>query len=377
MLLFTSLPVGFQTFHPNSFLNYQLNRAHGLGWLHAHEITEVIEQLQSLDQVPAAFGRASASAEAAGRLRSATGFLRIAEFFTPQLSAEKLSTYRQYRNLFDRTFESGVVRHEVPYGSGTIPAYRLPAADSPTKGMVLIHGGFDSVIEEFYVIWERIAAAGFDVIAFDGPGQGGARAIGGLVSDHDWEKPVAAILDHFELSEVTLVGISMGGYWCLRAAAYEPRIARVVSWPPVYDWLFRLPAGLRGPTRWMLARRGFMNWSVGVRTRLSPILRHVVNEVLYISGRTDPITVVDWFMGMNAEHLGSDRVTQDVLILSGEHDAFQPPVQTRAQVRALSSARSLTVRMFTKAEHADSHCQMGNVELACSVVTDWLRRQCP
>ena len=40
-----------------------------------------------------------------------------------------------------------------------------------------MHGGFDSLIEEFYVIWQRVAAAGFEVIAFEGPGQGGARTM--------------------------------------------------------------------------------------------------------------------------------------------------------------------------------------------------------
>jgi alpha-beta hydrolase superfamily lysophospholipase len=60
----------------------------------------------------------------------------------------------------------------------------------PSRGTVLLHGGFDSLIEEFFAIWQRIAAAGFDVIAFEGPGQGGARALGGLTFDHDWEKPV-------------------------------------------------------------------------------------------------------------------------------------------------------------------------------------------
>ena len=79
-----------------------------------------------------------------------------------------------------------------------------------------------------------------------------------------------------------------------------------------------------------------------------------------------------WFLGMNAEHLGSDRVTQDVLLCCGEHDAFQPAVLTRCQAAALTSARSVQVRMFTAAEHADTHCQMGNLELACRVVTTWL-----
>jgi pimeloyl-ACP methyl ester carboxylesterase len=82
---------------------------------------------------------------------------------------------------------------------------------------------------------------------------------------------------------------------------------------------------------------------------------------------------VDWFLGMNATHLGSERIKQDVLLLCGEHDAFQPPILARSQAAALTAARSVTVRTFTKAEQADQHCQMGNLDLACRVVTEWLR----
>jgi pimeloyl-ACP methyl ester carboxylesterase len=238
---------------------------------------------------------------------------------------------------------------------------------------VLIHGRFDSLIEEFYAIWLRIAAAGFDVIAFEGPGQGGARTVEGLTFDHDWEKPAGAVLDYFGLESAGLVGISMGGYWAVRAAAREPRIDRVVAWPPVYDWLYRLPAPLRDPARIMLHRRRFMRWSVRTRARLVPTLRQVVDQVLYMVDSQDPIAVVDWFLGMNAGHLRSDRVTQDVLLLCGEHDKFQPPSLTRAQAKALTSAHSVSVRMVTKAENADQHCQMGNLDLACTVLTDWLK----
>jgi hypothetical protein len=123
----------------------------------------------------------------------------------------------------------------------------------------------------------------------------------------------------------------------------------------------------------MLRFRKFMNWSIRVRARLFPVLRHVVNHTLYLIDRDEPVAVADWFLAMNAEHIGSDRVTQDVLLCCGEHDAFQPAVLTRHQAAALTSARSLQVRMFTRPEHADSHCQMGNLDLACRVVTTWLR----
>lgn len=98
----------------------------------------------------------------------------------------------------------------------------------------------------------------------------------------------------------------------------------------------------------------------------------MVDQALYNMDATDPVDIVNWFLGMNPSHLSSDRITQDVLVLIGEHDRFQPPGLARAQVAALVNARSVTVRTFTAAEHADQHCQMGNLPLACQVLIDWL-----
>lgn len=371
----TPLPVGFERFHRRPFLNYQFNRAHALGFADRRELREAALRVSDAEDCVATFEALSRRALAEGRTRHATSYLRVAEFFTAPRSPQKAERYRHYRALFDIAFAGGgLVRHQVPYAGAGLPAYLLPSAGSSVAGTVLVHGGFDSLIEEFYAIWQRLAAAGFDVIAFEGPGQGGARTVEGLTFDHDWEKPVGAVLDYFGLESAGLVGISMGGYWAVRAAGREPRIDRVVSWPPVYDWLHRVPATLRGPARIMLHRRGFMRWSVRTRARLVPTLRQVVDQVLYIVDRQDPIAVVDWFLGMNADHLGSERVTQDVLLLCGEHDSFQPPSLTRAQAKALAAARSVSVRMFTQAENADQHCQMGNLDLACTVLTDWLKQ---
>lgn len=370
----TDLPVGFEAFHPQKFINYQLNRAHALGYADRERLLETAVKIRDFEDCVNVFERVSAEAEAEGKLRQAASYLRLAEFFTPQLSPAKIHTYKRYRTLFDEAFaDTGVTRHEVPYDGSTLPAYRLASMEDTTRGTVLFHGGFDSLIEEFYAIWERIAAAGFDVIAFDGPGQGGAQALGGLRFDHDWEKPIAAVLDHFSLEQASLIGLSMGGYWAIRAAGREPRIDRVVSWPPVYDWMHRVPAPVRALAHGMFRWRGFMNWSIRLRARLVPVLRHVVNQGMYLVDGREPMDAVDWFLGMNTEHLSSDRVTQDVLLLTGENDTFQPPILAHKQAGALVNARSVDIRMFTEAEHADSHCQMGNLDLACGVVTTWLR----
>ena len=367
------LPVGFHRFHRRPFLNYQLNRAHALGFADRRELIEAAGRLGTLADCVDVFEDLSRRADADGRGRHAAGYLRLATFFTPPRTADHAERYRRYRDLFDAAFaDHGLHRERVPYGKAALPAYRLPARAVARRGAVLIHGGFDSLIEEFYAVWQRIALAGFDVIAFEGPGQGAARAVDGLLFDHDWEKPVGAVLDHFALESAGLIGISMGGYWALRAAGRESRIDRVVAWPPVYDWLRRLPSLLRGPTRAMLRRRSFMRWSVQTRARLIPTLGFVVDQVKYLIDSDDPYDVVTWFLGMNPQHLGSSRISQDVLLLCGDHDTFQPPVLTQAQATALTSARSVTTRAFTRAEGADRHCQIGNVGLACQVLTHWM-----
>jgi hypothetical protein len=208
------LPVGFERFHRRRFLNYQFNRAHALGWADRRELRDAAARTRSPQECVAVFEDLSAQAATEGRLRHAVGYLRLAEFFTPPRSAAKVERYRRFRALFDAALTGGgLIRHAIPYAGASLPAYWLPAAGQRRSGgVVLIHGGFDSLIEEFYPIWQRIAVAGFDVVAFEGPGQGGARALGGLTFDHDWERPVGAVLDYFGVASVGLVGISMGGY---------------------------------------------------------------------------------------------------------------------------------------------------------------------
>src|SRR5262249_36914758 len=84
-----------------------------------------------------------------------------------------------------------------------------------------------------YPFIQPMTKSGITVIAFDGPGQGGAVPRG-IYFTHEWEKPAKAVLDHFNLNEVEWLGASCGGYLSLRAAAFEPRIKRGISFPTTY-----------------------------------------------------------------------------------------------------------------------------------------------
>lgn len=122
------LPVGFERFHRRSFVNYQLNRAHALGYARQDELRRAAAAIRCRDDCVTAFEALSTEAGEAGRLQNAASYLRLAEFFTPCGAEEKVPRYRRFRELFDAAFaDSGVVRHDVGYAGSALPAYRLGA----------------------------------------------------------------------------------------------------------------------------------------------------------------------------------------------------------------------------------------------------------
>jgi hypothetical protein len=59
----------------------------------------------------------------------------------------------------------------------------------------------------------------------------------------------------------------------------------------------------------------------------------------------------------------------DVLLMAGAEDHCVPLSQLGDQLAILINAKSVTARMFTATEHAQNHCQVGNLGLALQVVS--------
>jgi hypothetical protein len=68
----------------------------------------------------------------------------------------------------------------------------------------------------------------------------------------------------------------------------------------------------------------------------------------------------------------SSRLTQDILLLAGAEDHYIPVHQLPDQIATLTHVRSLTARLFTRAEQAQNHVQVGNMGLAFLVMIDWM-----
>lgn len=367
----TVLPVGFHKFHKNPFFNLQFNRWYSEGYTQLEDLTKAGQAIQTVEDSKNVFSALAQEALRENRLKNAAFYYRAAEFLTRPSDPDKHKLYDSFRGTFYQAFQDdNIQQQKVPYGTGFLSANVL-APVGQKKGTVLIHGGFDSFIEEFYGIWKLFSEGGYEVIAFEGPGQGEPLHKHHLPFDHAWEKPVSAILDFFGLTDVTILGISMGGYWCLRAAAFEKRIKRVIVFPPLLDWLESTGGGMRSLVEWMMKHEGIMRAQIRLKMKTA-MMSQVVHHTLFITQKEDLLDVVRWELAMNKEFLHSELVDQDVLLLAGEKDTFQPPVLYQKQWKALTNAKSIQGRMFTDADQAAHHCAIGNMGLAVQVMLDWL-----
>jgi pimeloyl-ACP methyl ester carboxylesterase len=82
---------------------------------------------------------------------------------------------------------------------------------------------------------------GYNVLAVDGPGQGGALHLQKLVMRPDWEAVITPVVDYalarreIEPGRIAGFGYSLGGYLLARAAAFEHRLSALVLDDGVHD----------------------------------------------------------------------------------------------------------------------------------------------
>ena len=125
-------------------------------------------------------------------------------------------------------------RVAIPYeGGATMPGILRKPWHTPKPPVVILIPGLDSVKEELHVYGDDFLRRGMAVLAIDGPGQGE------MEFDHpmrfDYEVPVGRSIDYLQTrpdldaSRVGLLGVSLGGYYAPRAAAFEPRVIAAIS----------------------------------------------------------------------------------------------------------------------------------------------------
>jgi pimeloyl-ACP methyl ester carboxylesterase len=162
----------------------------------------------------------------------------------------------------------------------------------------------------------------------------------------------------------------MGGYLAPRAAAFDDRIARVVAFDVTpYDLH---GSGLQGAIyKWFLRNPSIYNRIAYFSMRMSAQAEQLISQWMYITGASTP---AEWNEKLQHYSISdvAEQIRQDVLLLAGEEDQIIPLKEYHNNMNGLPNARSVTGRIFTAEEHAQNHCQVGNIKLALDVILQWV-----
>jgi pimeloyl-ACP methyl ester carboxylesterase len=274
---------------------------------------------------------------------------------------------------------------EIPYEDTVLRGYFYRAVgsdgDDKKRPTMLMHTGFDGTAEEMH--YGGAAAGierGYHVLAFDGPGQGAARHLDGLVFRPDWEKVVTPVLDwviarpEVEPSRVGLIGFSMGGLLAPRAAAFEHRLAACVAVDGVYELgstvLSHFP-GSRAEVEAALRAEHAPEVDAAIEHLMAsnPTVRWAITNGMYSMGADSPRAYCAAYLDYTLAGGIAEQITCPTLVCDGEADMFWPG-QPQVLFDHLNCPKTLL--RFTNAEGAGAHCQFGAERLACARIYDWL-----
>jgi dipeptidyl aminopeptidase/acylaminoacyl peptidase len=290
-------------------------------------------------------------------------YIQVGERLRQPRTPETQKAYARSVELFkkglpDVSFLS-VEAVEVPFEGGkSLPAYFVkregkPGVKWPT---VVFFDGLDVTKEIQYFRVPDLAKRGMACLIIDGPGNGESIRFRGMPGRHDAEVAGGAAIDYLEKrsdvdkDRIAVMGVSLGGYFAPRAAAFEKRFKACVAWGAQYDYHAVWKSRVETAFKTALSVPGeHITWFLGVNT---------VDEALK---KLEPFTL----KGVGA------KIECPFLLTHGEADAQISTEIARRQFAEVG-AKDKTFKIFTREEGGAEHCQGDNLTIGIAYIADWL-----
>jgi len=297
------------------------------------------------------------------KLNRAANYLITAERLQAHGAPGRVALYRRHLDLFaEGVALSGenCQRVEIPYEGTHLSALyvRAQGVQGPAPLLVQLNG-LDSTKEMKYRVglpaW--LAQRGVSSLVVDQPGTGEALRLQGLTARFDSEHWASRVVDWLQIqpevdaARIGCEGVSLGGYYCPRAVAFEPRFACGVVWGANHDW--------RDVQRARLAREGNL-----------PV-PHYWAHVCWVWGAKD----MDDFMRI-AENVHLDGVIEKIkvpfLVTHGEKDSQIPLKWAHRTYEQLVNSPKRELKVFTDREGGVQHSSFDNSINAGHYIADWV-----
>ena len=271
--------------------------------------------------------------------------------------------YQQALDAFAKVFEiadPATTRVEVPFEGTTLPAYFSNASkNGEPVPCIVMWNGLDSTKEQMYTSgWpQEMRERGISVLMVDNPGSGETLRFQDLKSRIESEDWAAAQVDWLESrsdvdsDRIGLVGWSLGGYYCPRAAAFEKRFKLLAIWGANHNW---------GEVQKKRLQREGEN----------PV-PHYWEHVLWTWGFDDVDTFIQYAEGVNLNGV-VDKITVPFLITHGENDRqISVDYAHQSYDQAVNSPKR-ELRIFTVEEGAAEHVGLDHMPHINAYIADWV-----
>ncbi len=331
-----------------------------------------------------------------GHLHTASwALLAAAEYYAKALvfvdgladTSVLLPTFRQHRACWEKVIDASqgrFVRVPVPYEDTTLPGYLLrPDATGAARPTLVVTNGSDGSLPGLCEYGAADALArGWNAFLFDGPGQQSMLFERGIPFRHDWEAVLTPVIDclvarpDVDSSALTGYGISQGGYWITRAAAFEHRMAAAVADPGVVDvsagWTAHLP-----PVLLEMLNAGQKDEFNAVMSQAQAGADPAVARTMTFRSRpyglTDPFDLFTEVRKYQVRDVAG-QITTPLLILDPADEQFFAG-QPRQLYDLLPGEKEIIE--FTQAQGANFHCQPTGRQLTHTQMLDWLADHLP
>jgi len=339
----------------------------------------------------------AASAQGPGQATARARYLRAAKYYsealytvyaspTPGAEAAVYQAMNQAWTAAAGQANPAWEKIAIPYEGGTLPGWLLtPPGPTVARPTVIITNGSDGQNADIVAYGPLEAVQrGYNAVLYDGPGQGESFFVHNLPFRPDWEKVVTPLVDYLltrpevDPMRIALTGWSMGGDLVARAAAFEPRLAAVVSDGGVYSPWLAFPEELRE-----IAEAGDKDtvngiWLEDVLPAIGPVESFALKKRFSIfsaeaqaqarAGQvpTDFFTLSNIVKSFDISSI-LGQITQPYLVLDYEGEAFYPG---QAQVLFNALAGPKDFHLFSGG--ARYHCAPMTPNLRNEVVFDWL-----
>ncbi|UCD01926.1 MAG: alpha/beta hydrolase, partial [Promethearchaeota archaeon] len=140
--------VGHFNLHEQENINFQLNRAIRNGG-RLEDIEKIAPKIKDFIDWKRELVSIAEQALSEGRILNAAMYYRAAEFFVLPNDPDKEILFDKFIELFYQVYENVANdKVKIPYENSFLPAFHLK--NDQSKGTIVIHGGYDSFMEELY-----------------------------------------------------------------------------------------------------------------------------------------------------------------------------------------------------------------------------------